>query len=113
MKIICWKVKNGKVTTGSDILFKAGTVVIPLSIIAQPTDAYAAKSVGQAMQPIINALQDLAEPVCYAFMIFGGIKYMSGHSTEGQKILKNAVGGYVLIRWIPWIFEIIKGIGAE
>lgn len=114
MQVIIYNAKTRKVTTidrekVTETLLKmaAPTAVILLT----SSGVYADTGVSKAMKPLISALQDLAEPVSYAFMVYGGIKYMSGHSNEGAKTIKEAIGGYVLIQWIPWIFGIIKGIG--
>lgn len=82
---------------------------IPLVILAAPANA-GANQVNQSLQPVINLLQDLAEPIAYAFMIYGGIQYIAGKSSEGKRILKDAAGGYILIQWIPWLFSIIRTI---
>jgi hypothetical protein len=112
MRIVYWKIKNGKLSDLESVKRRFLEIGIPVTfILASSTDVYAATNVKQAMKPIITTLQDLAEPITYAFMIFGGLKYASGHSAEGGKIIKNAIGGYVLIQWIPWIFSIIKQVG--
>ena len=114
MKIIYFKGKNGKIYDNNSLAIKASALAIPASVLlsASPVSASSSVNVTQAMQPLINALKDMAEPVSYAFMIYGGIKYISGHSAEGQKILKSAIGGYILIQWIPWIFDMIRKIGV-
>lgn len=73
------------------------------------TVAYAG-SVSESMQPIINVLKDLAEPVAYGFMIKGFMKIMAGDEHDGIKTIKFAAGGYVGIQWIPYIFKLIKGV---
>lgn len=65
--------------------------------------------IAQGVQPIIDVLKDLAEPVAYAFMVKGFLKLMSGAENEGLKTIKYAVGGYVGIQWIPEVFKIIRG----
>lgn len=82
---------------------------IPLMILAAPSTA-GANEVKQSLQPIISLLQDLAEPIAYAFMIYGGIQHIAGKSAEGKRILRDAAGGYILIQWIPWLFSIIRTI---
>lgn len=74
------------------------------------TGAVQASTVTESVQPIINVLKDLADPVAYGFMIKGFMKVMAGEEHEGLKIIKGAVGGYVGIQWIPMIFSLIKGI---
>lgn len=113
MKVVYMRVHKGKVTDIDNLKTKFLTTAVPFTLVLlSGNEAFAAGvNVKTKLQPIITALQDLAEPVAYAFMIYGGLKYISGKSSEGQKILKQAIGGYVLIQWIPWIFSIIKGIG--
>lgn len=69
-----------------------------------------AGTITQGVQPIIDVLKDLAEPVAYAFMVKGFLKLMSGAETEGLKTIKYAVGGYIGIQWIPEVFKIIRGL---
>lgn len=73
------------------------------------TVAYAG-GISQGMQPIIDILKDLAEPIAYGFMIKGFMKIMAGDETEGLKTIKYAIGGYVGIQWIPFIFRTIQTI---
>lgn len=116
MKILYFRVKkNGKVTSLEQLertLIKHGLPVTVGFMVAGSQPVFAANgNVKDALKPLITALQDLAEPVAYAFMIYGGIKYISGHASEGKKTLSNAIGGYILIQWIPWIFSIIRQVG--
>jgi hypothetical protein len=114
MKVIYWKIKNGKVSDIETLQSRFLEVGIPVTfVLLTQNHVHAAANVKQAMKPIIDTLKDLAEPVTYAFMIFGGLKYASGHSAEGGKIIKNAIGGYILVQWIPWIFSIIRQVGAQ
>lgn len=69
-----------------------------------------AGSVTESLQPLVDVLKDLAEPVSYGFMIKGFMKIMAGEEHEGMKVIKGAIGGYVGIQWIPYIFNIIKSI---
>lgn len=73
------------------------------------TVAYAG-TITQSLQPIIDVLKDFAEPLAYGFMIKGFLKIMAGDEHEGFKTIKYSIGGYVGIQWIPFIFNIIKGI---
>lgn len=69
-----------------------------------------AGTVTQSLQPLVDVLKDLAEPVSYGFMIKGFMKIMAGEEHEGMKVIKGAIGGYIGIQWIPYIFNIIKNI---
>lgn len=67
-------------------------------------------NISEALRPLLLTLQDLAEPIAYAYMIKGFMKLMSGDEHEGFKTIKFAASGYIGIQWIPYIFQIIKGI---
>lgn len=89
------------------ILMQATVTAIMLN--GTQTVAYAG-TISQGLQPLIDVLKDLAEPVSYGFMIKGFLSIMAGNEHEGKKTIKYAAGGYIGIQWIPKIFEIIKGI---
>lgn len=69
-----------------------------------------ASTITEGVQPIIEILKDLAEPISYGFMIKGFLKLMSGEEHEGIKIIKCAITGYIGIQWIPMIFRVIKSV---
>lgn len=69
-----------------------------------------ANTINQALQPLINILQDLAEPISYGFMIKGFLQVMAGDDHAGQKTIKSAIGGFLGIQFIPKIFAIIKSV---
>lgn len=100
-------VHKGKCYTGDDVLKASATLTLPVVILSGTAEA---TNVRESLRPVINQLQDLAEPVAYAFMIYGGIKIISGQASEGKKMVKDAIGGYILIQWIPWIFNVIRSI---
>lgn len=70
-----------------------------------------AKTISEGLQPLVDVLKDLAEPISYGFMVKGFLKIMAGEEHEGIKTIKEAIGGFIGIQWIPQIFKIIKGIG--
>lgn len=113
MKVIYFKVKKGRVIDGKDIQKKIVKYGIPAILVAQTMsgNVYAANDIKTGLKPIINTLQDLADPVAYCFMVYGGIKYITGHAQEGQKMISQAIGGFILIQWIPWIFDLIRKVG--
>lgn len=78
-------------------------------MLLQSNKAYA-NSISSALQPLINVLQDLAEPVSYGFMVKGFLQVMAGDDHAGQKTIKSAIGGYLGIQFIPRIFAVIRGI---
>lgn len=69
-----------------------------------------AQSIAESFMPLVRVFQDLAEPVSYGFMIKGFLQIMAGESTQGSKTIKNAIGGFVGIQFIPKIFSIIRNI---
>lgn len=103
-------VKNGRVIDESDVIRKAVAAGVFAGTVT--STAYAGP-VSKQVQPIVDVLKDLAEPVAYAFMIYGGLKIASGQSSAGKQTIRDAVSGYILIQWVPWIFSIIKSIGTQ
>lgn len=67
-------------------------------------------TITEQLQPLIEVLQDLAEPVAYGFMIKGFLQRMAGNVHQGTKTIKDAIAGYLGIQFIPQIFAIIKSI---
>lgn len=74
------------------------------------SNLYASTNIADSVQPLINVLIDLAEPVSYGFMVKGFFEMMGGSDATGKKTIKHAVAGYLGIRFIPQIFKVIKGI---
>lgn len=117
MTVTYFKIKKGKVITLEDLQRRFIEVGVPVTLMIASMGHQevlaAGTNVKQKLKPVIDILQDLAEPVAYGYMILGAIKYISGHSNEGGKMIKNAVGGFILVQWIPWLFEIVRGIGKQ
>lgn len=63
-----------------------------------------------AVQPLVDILVDVAEPVSYGFMVKGFIQWMAGKENEGKKTIKASATGYLGVQFIPQIFKIIKTI---
>lgn len=114
MQIVGFKVnKNGKVIE-YDInvekrLAQTGMVVVTV-INCFNGNIVHAKTIAESLSPLIDVIKDLAEPVAYGFMIKGFLSIMGGDEQKGFKTIKNAVGGFVGIQFIPQIFKILKGI---
>lgn len=99
------------------ILLAAGFTV---KMLNNPTIVFAeaiAKEVAKeaikpsvAVQPLIDILVDLAEPVSYGFMVKGFLQWMAGKENEGKKTIKASSAGYLGVQFIPQIFKIIKTI---
>lgn len=102
---------NGKFKEKSIDINKVATEIGLLLVLERAlSNPVHANSVSQGLQPIIDILKDLAEPVSYGFMIKGFLKIMSGEETEGYKTIKHAIAGFIGIQWIPMIFRLIKSI---
>jgi len=113
MRIVGFKVKNGKVTE-YDIhvekcLVQTGMVVVTIISCFNGHTVYA-KTIAESLKPLVDVIKDLAEPISYGFMIKGFLSVMGGDESKGFKTIKNAIGGFVGIQFIPQIFVILKGI---
>lgn len=83
---------------------------VGVAIITIMQDKAYANPINDALKPLINVLQDLAEPVSYGFMVKGFLQIMAGDDHAGQKTIKSAIGGFLGIQFIPKIFAIIRNI---
>lgn len=83
---------------------------VGIAIITIMQDKVYANPINDALKPLINVLQDLAEPVSYGFMVKGFLQIMAGDDHAGQKTIKSAIGGFLGIQFIPKIFAIIRGV---
>lgn len=106
----------GQMTQGM-VLVSLGNQAIPIihdvltsSVIVAhaSTTTIATPDIGNAVAPIIQTLQDLAEPFSYGFAIKGVLQKMSGKENEGTKTLKNALGGYVVVQFLPEIYKLLR-----
>lgn len=104
------KSKNNKIKeiniTDKQII-KSGITIMLLS--SGVTKVHAG-SIAESFMPVVEILQDLAEPVSYGFMIKGFLQIMAGNDHAGQKTIKSAIGGFLGIQFIPKIFEIIRSV---
>lgn len=113
MRIVGFKVKNGEVKE-YDInveksLVQVGVVVVTVINCFNGHIVYAG-TIAQSLKPLVDVIKDLAEPISYGFMIKGFMSVMAGDESKGFKTIKNAIGGFVGIQFIPQIFTILKGI---
>ena len=60
--------------------------------------------------PLIQLIQDVAEPCAYGMTLFGFIKIALSDSVNWKKIIKQAIYGYVGVQITPWIFEVIESV---
>ena len=92
-------------------LIKAGvTAIVVYETFSNPISVFAATSISESVQPLVNIVIDLAEPVSYIFMVKGFLQWCSGKELEGKKAIKSAMTGYLGVQFMPQIFKIIKAI---
>lgn len=98
------------VTIGNQAMPMIHDVITSSGIVAHAstTTTIATPDIGNAVAPIIQTLQDLAEPFSYGFAIKGVLQKMSGKENEGTKTLKNALGGYVVVQFLPEIYKLLR-----
>lgn len=115
MLIAILKIKDNKSfykeITGEDIIKTTLPIAIMTTSILNGNIAFAVDKPSAAFKPIIETLQDLAEPVSYGFMIKGFLQVVAGEGEKGKKTIKDAIAGYIGIQWMPWIFGLVKSIG--
>ena len=109
MMVTGFYVRNGHEVTIKKELNKVALGAGAVFMVLHSEPAHAG-NINQSMQPIINVLKDLAEPVSYGFMIKGFMRMMAGDEHEGYKTIKLSAGGFIGIQWIPFIFKTIKSI---
>lgn len=83
------------------ILLQAGT-----AYAAPPTSA----DINEKFRPMIRLMQDLANPFALGMMIYGGLRYILGSTSEGKKMATDAFKGYVGIQMMPWLFDFVRDI---
>lgn len=99
------------ITTKKDICITDKQLInVGIGLVLTTSSTVSANNINEALQPLIDILQDLAEPVSYGFMIKGFLQIMAGDDHAGQKTIKSAIGGFLGIQFIPKIFAIIKGV---
>lgn len=111
MIITGFKVKNNKTRSidfnkrNSDLVLNA---LLTTTIISDK--ASARTNIAESVMPLVEVLQDLAEPISYGFCIKGFLQIMAGDEHNGMKAIKSSVGGFIGIRWLPSLFGIVKKI---
>lgn len=110
----CPKAKKDKKVKVKEIQIDVDKVVMQAAVTlilcnGMTTIAWAG-SIAEGVQPLVEVIKDLAEPVAYGFMVKGFLSIMAGNEHEGKKSIKYALGGYVGIQLIPNFFNIIKGL---
>lgn len=84
---------------------------LPLGLIAHASDGVeTASAISTAFDPLIATLQDLAEPFSFGFALKGVFMKMQGKENEGNKVMKNAMYGYLTVQFLPEIYDLLKMI---
>lgn len=73
-------------------------------------NVFAATGIAQGLQPIVDLVADLAQPVCYGYMLKGFLKIGTGHDETGKKILKDAGLGFLGCRFVPQIMDFLSSV---
>lgn len=102
------------------VMIKYGGVIIPMianssslpltGIVAHAADVYQPNQITEAFDPLISALQDLAEPLAYGIGIKGFMQRMTCKESQGNNTLKNAAYGYLGIQFLPSLCDLIGKI---
>lgn len=109
MKVCCCVVrKNELIEVDPKKMVKFGIFTMALTN-GMPT--LAAYDVKTGVQPLVDVIVDLAEPVSYAGMVKGALQMAIGNEHEGKKAIGNAFKGYLVVKMAPMIFDMIDGIG--
>lgn len=112
--------KTTKEVAQGVIMVKCGGQIIPMianasslpltGIVAHASDVYQPNTITDAFDPLISALQELAEPLAYGVGIKGFMQRMTGKESEGNRTIKNAAYGYLGIQFLPSICDLINKI---
>ena len=74
---------------------------------------FAYDGISVAVQPLVDMLVDLAEPVSYGFMVKGFLEMAAGKEHDGKKTIKSSITGFLGIQFMPQIFKIIRSINLN
>lgn len=108
MKICCFVVNKNELV---EIDYKKVTkTAITTMALCSSTPTLAAVDVKTGVQPLINVIVDLAEPISYAGMVKGALQMSLGNEHEGKKAIASAFKGYLVVKVAPMIFDLIDGI---
>lgn len=110
MEICCFVVKDNELLEVDPK--KVTAVAMTTMALTSGHPALAAQTnVKEAVQPLVDVVIDLAEPITYAAMVKGGLQMAMGNEHEGKRAIANAFKGYLVVKFVPMIFDIIDGIG--
>lgn len=67
-------------------------------------------TIATAFDPLIHTLQDVAEPFSLGFAMKGVFMKMQGKESEGNKVMKNSMYGYLTIQFLPKVYDLLRTI---
>ncbi len=112
MKICYFVVKNNELLEIDSR--KVATTAMTVTALTTAPTAYAATvpavDVKALTQPFVQVIVDLSSPFSYACAVKGALKMAAGDEAQGKKMIKNALSGYLVVKFIPQIFEILDGV---
>lgn len=88
---------------GTSITVQASTTEIPTASLNEGVD-----KILMVTDELTSALQRIAEPASYAFAVKGVLEKIAGKEQIGEKHMKEALKGYVVIQVLPMIFDMIS-----
>ena len=111
MKICSFVVKNNElIEFDSKKVQKATIATGALTSNTLPVLAAETVNVAEAFDPIIQVITDLADPLAYACFVKGGLLFMIGNEHEGKKTINNTLKGYIIVKFVPQILELLGKI---
>lgn len=88
---------------GTPIAVQAATTELPTAGLSEGVDKLITLT-----DELTSALQRIAEPAAYAFAVKGVLEKIAGKEQVGEKHMKEALKGYVVIQVLPMIFDMIS-----
>ena len=111
MKVCAFVVKDSRlIEIDYKKVQKAAIATIALTTNTMPVLAAETVNIGDAFDPIIEVITDLVDPVAYASFVKGGLMFMIGNEHEGKKAMGNTVKGYLVIKFIPQILDLLSKV---
>ena len=109
---VCYCVvnKNKLIEIDSKKVQKAAIATIALTTNTMPVLAAETVNVGEAFDPIIQVITDLADPLAYACFVKGGLLFMVGNEHEGKKAINNTLKGYLVVKFVPQILDLLSKV---
>lgn len=93
-----------------DTAVAAGVVGVTMGVAGGNILADTGNPVMEGLQPVIDFIQNLSEPICYGFMVKGFLKYTQGDEEKAKKTIGNAIAGYLGVKFVPKLMALVGGI---